>query len=495
MAAMAQKHLKELLKEDQEPFHLSTFISNKRRQLKKQPQPKAQAQLHLQMPNPVHKNSSFRTNLCRNACFFSFHDSPDLRNLPLFHFPSMVAPNIPCRSSNPPFLHVPANTAALLLEAAIRIQKSPKTQIKYSGSGLFGSVFKRLIHRNRTWKREINQTRDVNCAARNRKFSCEKTKNRDEHEICAGEKIASEICFSNEGFSRVWSDSYNGDYKSSDSNRSGSGSSEGDDECTELDELVNGGDSAFRSAPLSPFCFALRKSPSPDRRSPGFLSPAMSPARRNFEENLKNKQKSLLKFQEDEEEEQNSPISVLDHPFEGGGGEREEAENGYDLKCNHAFAQRLEENILQKVQHFEQSLEFDPIKLDIRMVEETREGEEEYKNECNSSILEDTFFKLGFHNMKSLDMKRLISHLIIEEEQGKEHLSSDQDMVIKRVRKRLESWVEVEANTIDMIVEMDLRAESNGWRNPSVQMISQAAMETEFAIFAMLVEEILEELI
>jgi len=113
---MAQKHLHELLKEDQEPFFLKNYIADRRCQLKR-PSPKT----HLQVKKrkPISETPSFPGNFCKNACFFSFQDSPDLRKSPLFDFSSPA--KSPCRSPNAIFLQIPARTATLLLEAAMQM--------------------------------------------------------------------------------------------------------------------------------------------------------------------------------------------------------------------------------------------------------------------------------------------------------------------------------------------------------------------------------------
>ncbi|GLT31575.1 hypothetical protein SLA2020_063040 [Shorea laevis] len=66
--------------------------------------------------------------------------------------------------------------------------------------------------------------------------------------------------------------------------------------------------------------------------------------------------------------------------------------------------------------------------------------------------------------------------------------------VVKRVRKRLESWKEVESNTIDMMVEQDFRREVDGWKRNQEQ-VSEMALEVEYAIFGLLVEEFSGELV
>ncbi|GMH09950.1 hypothetical protein Nepgr_011791 [Nepenthes gracilis] len=523
---MSRMHLKELLKEDQEAFRLNTYIASKRCQLKKQSLPITRTQSQLTKPKPT-SNASVTANFCTNACFFSFHNSPDLRNSPLFDLSSLAAAKSPCRGSDALFLHVPAKTAALLLEAAIRIESKPKTRIKSSGIGIFGSIIKRLIRRDWARKRRVSETGDVDSAAKTRKFVCGKRESTDEVEVKKEEKSGSETGFpmSRNGRRRSVSSLSNNedntafDFSQSSSSNYSGGRSEDDNKFEKVDEFVNG-DFAFCLSPLNPFIFALYESPHPNR-SPVFASPAMSPSRRKFEENLNYEQEVTVKFQgeaEDEDKEQNSPLSVLDPPFEddegreedgrgGEGGSRGgegEVEDGYDLKCSYASEQRAKQQLLHKLSRFEKLAKLDAIELEKRMAQDEHERDnespelvEEEEDDSNGehyndSIHENVFIKLGFCNMRKSCMKRLISHLIAEEEGGKEDRSNDREAVVKRVYKKMESWEEVESDTIEMIVEMDFSRGSNSWRNPS-ELIRETAMEIELAIFAILVEEILEE--
>jgi hypothetical protein len=76
---------------------------------------------HLQVKKrkPISETPSFPGNLCKNACFFSFQNSPNLRKSQLFDFSSPA--KSPCRSPNSIFLQIPARTATLLLEAAMQM--------------------------------------------------------------------------------------------------------------------------------------------------------------------------------------------------------------------------------------------------------------------------------------------------------------------------------------------------------------------------------------
>lgn len=297
---MAQKHLRELLQDDQEPFLLKNFIADRRLQLKRS---SPNTQLKVKKQRPVSTSSSFPENFCKNACLFSFHESPDLRKSPLFSFPSPA--KSPCRSPNTIFLHIPARTAALLLEAALRIQKQSssssskaKTQNKSNGFGLFGSILKRLTHRNRNRKREIVgdgvkvSVKDIlrwdSSVGRNRVCS-ERRSNEIKKEKKVGveeEKSAYETGFScacnGRPSSAVWSES--NEEKSLDT----SSSSHSDDyEEIELASKIILGNASFASCDNhfceSPFHFVLERSPSPGCRTPDFSSPASSPTRRKTE--------------------------------------------------------------------------------------------------------------------------------------------------------------------------------------------------------------------
>lgn len=138
------KHLRELLREDQEPFLLHKHIADKRCQLKTT---SLQLRKHNLFINQTSSSSKHVSFLCRKACFLSFTDSPDFKKSP---FPS------PAKSPCARFLHIPAKTAAMLLEAAMKIQSTkPKAQAQHIGFNLFGSFFKRLRNKNKARKREI----------------------------------------------------------------------------------------------------------------------------------------------------------------------------------------------------------------------------------------------------------------------------------------------------------------------------------------------------
>lgn len=260
---MAHKQLlHELLKENQEPFHLKSYIADRRSHLKK-PSPTTTLQLKKRKPI-VHETTTKRTNLCKHACFFSFQNSPDVRKSPFFDFPSPA--KSPCKSPNGAvFLHIPSRTAALLVEAAMRIQKQQQSKPKaHVGLGLFGSFLKRLKDRSKSKKRAIEDNDLQKVSGENATRLEEKVE----------QTIRISCSCSNRGLSSAdWTE--NNEDKSLDFEASTSSC------VSECSEEING-DFALSETRfcLSPFRFSLYKSPSTSgRRTPEFCSPAASPSR------------------------------------------------------------------------------------------------------------------------------------------------------------------------------------------------------------------------
>ncbi|KAK3004778.1 hypothetical protein RJ639_019487 [Escallonia herrerae] len=501
---MARKHLHELLKEDQEPFQLKSYIDDRRLQLKNKPTARPTA-LQVKKRKSIVEASASTSNrsVCKQACFsFSFHDSPDVRRSPLIKFSPVKSPS---KSPNTVFLHIPARTASLLLEAAMRIQKqqsstrnSKPKSTKDVGFGLLGSLLRKLRDKNRTKKREVVGSEKV-----------------DENLVGVEDKIVHEVGFScnNSRLSSAgWSES--NEEKSLDMDTSSSCSRSED-----LEERENGGfdscEKHFCSSPLSPFRFSLQRSPS-GGNTPEFLSPAASPSRRIKQEEQIHEAESLGKTQlEEEEKEQCSPVSVLDPPFEDDDEEREggdevedEEEDVYDLECSYAHMQRTKQQLLQKLRRFERLAELDPIELEKRMLEEQsdEDGDDHLVHDeecdCNDALLcseeiVDTFVRevlsrSSFQHLRKIpgNMKRLVSDLIAEERKSG---VDDNQVVAERVSKRLDSWKGVESNTIDMMVELDFRREIGRWKRYDQEQMGETAMEIELAIFGLLLEELSED--
>ncbi|XP_076933167.1 uncharacterized protein LOC143598975 [Bidens hawaiensis] len=421
---MGYKHLHELLKEDQEPFHLKTFIADRRSHLKP---PTGKTSLNLKKQKPIIKN----------VCF-TFQDSPEFKHSPVLDFPAREI-KTPC--NNATGFHIPARTAALLLEAATRVQK-PKPESKQTGFRLLGSFLRRLKDRNvRTKDREIGSV-NVPRSPKNNV----------------------------DGGSGEWS-------------------SEMDTSCSsrsvhEFEEIE-----CFCSNPSSPFQFSLQRSPSPTRRRQGSSPLVASPCHRTKQDKEgyevecpqeKNRQK-------DEEKEQCSPVSVLDPLFDDGDDEEREGravEKDYDIECSYANVQRAKHQLLLKLQRFERLAGLDPIKLEKHMLELCYNEDEDVNEEemTNETLFREILNHLGVGKIPWY-MRKLVFDLIEEEKKNEEHHE-----IVQRVCKRLHSWKVVELDTIDMMVEADLRSE--GWKRCDEETVRDMVMDIEVAIFTLLVEEL-----
>ncbi|KAK4725141.1 hypothetical protein R3W88_027920 [Solanum pinnatisectum] len=401
---MAQKHLHELLKEDQEPF----YIANKRFHLKRLNFSSSKTSSLQIKKFQKQINQTPTSKICKNTCFFSFGESPELRKSPLC-LPSPAPMKSP---ENGKFvLNVPARTAALLLEAAMRIQKQqssskPKTQIKKVKFGVFGSILKKLKDRNSDKNGENS-------------FSGS----------CNNSRVNSEI---NEG------------------------------KLIDLENYSNYGD--FGSSPLSPSRFSLQRCPSTSGDVwPEFTSPAASPVCHKKED--KENYETIIGLAsidqlEEEDKEQCSPVSVLDPPFE-------EEEDGYengdedededsDLDCNYALVQRAQQQLLSKLRRFEKLAELDPIELEKILLEEEDEEEddddrvEEEEYQVSNLIFEEKF------EVKSLNY----GEAIFGRECKKIDLSSQElrsntiDMMVKsNLKSEFDNWNEFQDQREETAIE------------------------------------------
>ncbi|KAK4419338.1 hypothetical protein Salat_2346700 [Sesamum alatum] len=490
---MAHKQfLHELLKEDQEPFHLKSYIADRQSQLKNPSSSATTLQLRKRRPL-LPETSAKRSNLCKYACFFSFQNSPDVRKSPFLEFPSPA--KSPCKSPNRAvFLHIPSRTAALLVEAAMRIQKQqqakPKSQSKNVGFGLLGSFLKRLKDRSKNKRRAIGDSVSVGNATtveESIRISCS----------CSNRRLSS----------ADWTE--NNEDKSLDFEASTS--SCGSDEINP--------DFGFSEARFcsSPFRFALHRSPSSSgRRTPEFCSPAASPSRHVKEEKENCESRNLENLrggEEEEEKEQCSPVSVLDPPFEDDDGHesRDAEEDDYDIECSsYANVQRAKQQLLYRLRRFEKLAELDPMELERKLLEGSSDdddlgetGQESgdddplsvYRQQDAIDSIVDAVLNqssLGCHTMNmSSDMKKLVSDLIVEEK-SRTICSGDNDVLMRRICNRLESWKRVEFDTIDMMIGLDFRGEYDDWKKFPEQE-EETAAEIELAIYGLLLEELLSD--
>lgn len=479
---MAEKHLRELLREDQEPFHLKNFISGRRRDcLLKSPKKR----------RPISPNSSFGHNFCKNPCFLA--SSPDPTKSPLFD-PQARAPT----DKNAIFLHVPAKTAALLLEAALRIHNHNENELKSknknnpssakpAGVGIFSSLLRRLSK-----QRKIRGQAEEEAGDHGSKLSVKdilrprrslRASKEDDEEFVGSLLAEKQVAFLAK--SRVDAESSRRD------------------------------DNLSSSETESPRPFMLRKSAPSGCRTPESRSPAAPPSSRDPKDEDNREAMSLKKFEalepveEEEEKEQCSPVSVLDRQFEDDDDEHtNEDYNGdedyaFDYESSYVLVQRTKQQLLQKLYRFERLAELDPVELEKRMLEQISD-EEDGPEAAMSKDQDDNFECMnvekgsdGFAKRSLIrpslcalrnarapsEMRRLI---VNEDEQGK------QVYVVG-------SWKGVDFSTIDMMVDQDfIRDEVDGlWKrsnNNKDHQVGDTATDIELAIFGSLVQELSEEL-
>ncbi|XP_020213458.1 uncharacterized protein LOC109797744 [Cajanus cajan] len=474
---MAEKHLHELLKEEQEPFVLNKYISERRSEMKR-----ASPKTSLQV-----KKRKSSANLCRSACLFSFTDTPDLRKSPLFEFASPA--KSPCK-----FI-IPSRTAALLLEAAMRIHKhSSRPKPKSHSLGLFGSLYKRLTQRTHPRNKEI-EAPGVKLSVKDILRWDKDSSLRRRTNLSNAYATSTAVC------------SQTNQDKSLHMETSSSGYSQ------QIHFITNHKHSTFFCQ--TPFRFVLQTtSPSSAHHTPELRSPTRH-ATQDKESNEGERVSKLESGEEEEEDkEQCSPVCVLDPPFEDddeGHGNGEEEEGGFDLECSYAIVQRAKQQLLYKLRRFEKLAELDPVELEKRMQDHEededeifleQEDDEDGDNQetlCKENdfrdLISQALWQSSVHDRQQIpeDFKKLVSDLIIEEEREL-HSLEDRDMVIRRISKRFELWKEVESNTIDMMIEDDFAREDGGWKK-NIEQIRNMAGELELAIFGFLVEEFSEELV
>ncbi|XP_073155536.1 uncharacterized protein [Henckelia pumila] len=462
MASTDRKHLlHELLKENQEPFRLKNYIAERRSQLKN-PSHKTTV-LQIKNKKPIESTCFAKPgSLCKHACFLSFQNSPDVIRSP---FPSPL--KSPCKSPRAAvFLHVPSRTAAMLVEAAMRIQKQQQSKNNKPGFALFGSLLKRLKDRSKNMKRAIGN--DEIRLPTNR-----------HHELMEENARISCSC-----------DNRAAELEASTSSTCGYRS---------LEEMV---DNDFISEDLlfceSPFRFSLRRSPSctgsPAVRTPEFCSPAASPRLPATQEKDNNKSKSPKTRngeEDDEEKEHCSPVSILDPPFQDEDGhESEEEAEEEDGDCDgssYANVQRAKQQLLYRLRRFEKLAELDPVELERKMLDSSdEEFDQETVTEPDQDddplSRQDTF-------LMSINLKNLVTQPVVKEKGKNIGLTRNKEVVFGRIFNRLGSWKEVEFDTIDRMIGMDFKMDFDGWKGFQ-DLVDDIAVELELELFGMLVEEL-----
>ncbi|XP_051130472.1 uncharacterized protein LOC127251000 [Andrographis paniculata] len=450
--------LLEMLQEDQEPFQLKTYIADRRSQIKKpSPSQRTAVQLRNRKPAVVIADGSRNRGgiLCRHACFFAFQNSPDLRKSPFADWPASPAKS-PTRAAA--FLHIPSRTAALLLEAALRVQKPrPGSPGRTPGFGPFGSFLRRLRDRSKNKKRAISDndfTKNAakSCSHRDRRISSPEWTSENEIKSMAFEASTS-------SYSSDWSE-----------------------------QNFRPPEKRFC---VSPFQFSFHPSPSPTgRRTPEFSSPAGSP-RRHVSKKESNEE-------DEDKEDQSSPVSVLEPVFD-------EDDDDCEIECSsYANVQRAKEQFLLRLRRFEKLADIGPMELDDeKLLDES--GEDDFPEDSESVdkkplsvdlLVSRVLDQSDIQTAPSPGMTKLVGDLIVEEKGERMCRSGEAAAaVVGRIRERLDLWKEVELDTIDMMVGLDMRGKkgADGWTKFAGE-IEEAAAEVEAAVCGVVVDELLEEL-
>ncbi|CAM8933217.1 unnamed protein product [Rhodiola kirilowii] len=448
-----RNQLHELLQEDQEPFKLQDYIADRRQRLHSRRFKSTSASLR--------HSSKFTTKLCKNGCFFAGSDSPDVTKSPAENFI---------------LLHVPARTAAMLLEASARIRNPNKSESKRT----FGSFLKKLKQSSSDGeKREKNEVgvlvkdilrRDSSTAFIERSVTLRENPT-------FSPAIPAINC----------------------------------DKSLEIDDF----ETEFLD---SPFRFVLHNDPY-DYQTTNSSSPVDdSPSCAETEE--RDEKEDLMKKggnegeKVEEEEEHCSPVSVLDpDPYDEEEDnieeiheEDDESRSSFDMDRSYANVQRAQDRLLEKLSRFERLAGLDPLELELRFQEDDQEYSDEFdfsdvwEKKCEESesssnkkslsyvdqlakeVLEQTEFKA----LKRVpaELKKVIK-IVLTEEEGKLVAFDDKNILLERVVRRLASWKEA--------VAFDITDGFFGWGRRQEQL-TDAVTEIEASIFAALVEELCEEL-
>uniref|UniRef100_A0A7N0U9Y5 DUF4378 domain-containing protein n=1 Tax=Kalanchoe fedtschenkoi TaxID=63787 RepID=A0A7N0U9Y5_KALFE len=430
--------LHDLLQQDQEPFHLRDYIADRRTKLRT---PSTRHQQQLTTNGGKSSTNHFSVTFCKNTCFSGKHDSPDLtRASPVLHFPKRPVK----------LLHIPSRTAALLLEAALRIHKSsPAKHVQRSRHdfGFIGSVLKMLSFKTQKRNDRRLETGGVHPPGKN-----------------VFQREASRESASGSGNTRP--------------ELMGSEAAPSDSDMEFCDAETS---SSSSNSDATRFC---------ENQQPGFSFLPPSPSRRTAKDEY--------------EKEQCSPICVLDPLFQYEDDANDDESDRYGLQCSsYATLQRKQRQLLQKLRRLAALAELDPKALEQIILRDEHERDLERLEESDdvasevSSVSGDEFLlrqvleKFGFHDPRRIpvDLKRLVSDLIAEEEE----MSSESFDLVSTVCARLESWRDVEPNTIAMMVDRDFKQESRGWESNHGQA-PEVATEVDDAIFGSLVEELIREL-
>ncbi|KZV48939.1 hypothetical protein F511_09535 [Dorcoceras hygrometricum] len=428
--------LHELLKQEQEPFHLKTYIAEKCCQLQK-PTPEATLQLR---------------NICKKVCFSSSEDAQYVKK-PAF---LQILPTVNNSCKCPPIL--------------VEGKAKNKSQLKNDRLGLFGYVMKRF-HDGDDNKMSASSDVLIGDGAKDETI-CEENVRKS----CSWRNVNGSVyrLESNEEKSTGWEAS-TCSYRSKESESSG--------EFTYPE---------MRSCPSS-FRFSMGNSPpSSGFRTPDFCTPVASPSRHPEKEKENCCGKKVSKKGENEEMKQYSPLSVLEPCFEDleDNHGSEDAEESYDFESRYANVQRARQQLLYRLQRFEKLAELDPNNLERQLPEDCdNKNGDNYQRETDE-WLDDV--PLSTYRENHSSTKSTCKESSKPSIDTKKLMIEEKNVMILEICSNLDSLKDTKFEVIYGMILSEINMDFDGWKE-YIEEEHETAAEVEIEIFDMLMEQLLEE--
>ena len=146
---------------------------------------------------------------------------------------------------------------------------------------------------------------------------------------------------------------------------------------------------------------------------------------------------------------------------------------------------------MHRLRRFELLAELDPVELEKKLQVEGSDDEGHVERDGDEPF--SPYRQQPGAEPLSADMKRLVSDLIVEEKRQMVQPGGS-EVMMGRICNRLDSWKEVEFDTVDMMIGLDFKKELDGWSKHGEQ-IQETTAEIEVAIYLLLIQELTEELL
>lgn len=438
-----QNLLRDLLREDQEPFQLHNYIADEH---------------FSKLVKPTFcQTSSLNLTLCTKSCF-----KPSLFPLPR---------KSPCRSATR-FLNIPAKTAAVLVEAATKIRKHsssvPKPPIVNIG---FCSYLKRLRDKNKA--RKCSHKLEVN--------------SEDARLSSAG-----------------WSESNEGksvDLESSSSTSTYDYTQGAENECSSSQPFCFALERSS-SADHTPEFLSPVRSPNFDHKQHNHHEDGsfqkIQVEKEEEEEKDQCSPVSVLAppFQDDhrqhrgDEEDDEENDCNADCSYANVQRWRLELLNKLRRLERMAELDPVELEKRMSEDHEDDKVIVKDVDCNYVNYPESLYVEENVDVVVREVLSRSNQYDQYDQNKIPLDVRRLLLELIAEERKSGPDCSSE--VIVSKVYKRLNGWKEVQSNTIDMMVELDFRKDVDDWKLYKEEVQDKAG-ELELAIFGLLIEELVSQ--